>query len=187
MEKISDSIKMKAQWRIDKFRDPRDEISKLLKAGLSIAEAVKRFSAAYLGFETIKGNIAVHEGLYLLTGRISGIDVATAIWDAANANLGVGNSNQAEVDEDTTLIGASKLYKTMDGTYPQRAAADTAEDQFVEWRSTFGSAEANFAWEEYTVSNTTADTGKNLNRKTSSKGTKASGESWTLSLKITFA
>jgi hypothetical protein len=69
----------------------------------------------------------------------------------------------------------------MDATYPQRS------NQTAEWRATFGSSDANYAWEEYTVVNAASDTGKNLNRKCSSKGTKASGETWTLSLQITFS
>jgi hypothetical protein len=69
----------------------------------------------------------------------------------------------------------------MDATYPQRS------NQTAEWRATFGSSDANYAWEEYTVVNAASDTGKNLNRKTASKGTKASGESWVLSLQITFS
>jgi hypothetical protein len=77
------------------------------------------------------------------------------------------------------LLGASKTFKGMDAGYPQRS------NQTLEWRATFGSAEGNHAWEEYTVVNAADDTGQNLNRKVESKGTKASGESWVLSLKIT--
>jgi hypothetical protein len=68
----------------------------------------------------------------------------------------------------------------MDATYPQRSG------QIAEWRSTFGSGDANEAWNEYAVDNG-ATAHKLLNRKVESKGTKASGESWVLSLKITFS
>jgi hypothetical protein len=68
----------------------------------------------------------------------------------------------------------------MDATYPQRSG------QIAEWRSTFGSGDANEAWNEYAVDNG-ATAHKLLNRKVESKGTKASGETWTLSLKITFS
>jgi hypothetical protein len=69
----------------------------------------------------------------------------------------------------------------MDTNYPARTG------QTAEWRATFGSGDANYAWEEYTVVNASSDSGKNLNRKTASKGTKSSGETWTLSLQITFS
>ncbi len=55
-----------------------------------------------------------------------------------------------------------------------------------EWRATFGSGDANEAWNEYAVDNGAA-AHKLLNRKVESKGTKVSGETWTLSLQITFS
>jgi hypothetical protein len=76
---------------------------------------------------------------------------------------------------------SNKTFKAMDATYPQRSG------QTAEWRATFGSSEANYAWEEYTVVNASDDSGVNLNRKIASKGTKSSGETWVLSLQITFS
>ena len=123
----------------------------------------------------------LNEGLQELIDVICGLGSPT-IWDNSNARLGVGDSNVAADPSQTGLQAASnKTYKAMDATYPQRS------DQTAEWRATFGSADANYAWEEYTVVNAASDTGKNLNRKVSSKGTKSSGETWTLSLQITFS
>jgi hypothetical protein len=51
----------------------------------------------------------------------------------------------------------------------------------------FGSADANYAWQEFTVANASSGTGKNLNRKVSNQGTKASGQTWTLDLAITLS
>jgi hypothetical protein len=102
-------------------------------------------------------------------------------WDNANARLGVGNGNAAESATQTGLQGGSKTFKAMDSGYPQRAG------QTAEWRASFGSGDANYAWEEFTVVNASDDAGKNLNRKASSKGTKTSGETWTLSLQVTFS
>jgi hypothetical protein len=102
--------------------------------------------------------------------------------DNSNARLGVGDSNTAEAASQTGLQAATnKTFKAMDSGYPQRSG------QTAEWRATFGSSDANYAWEEYTVVNAADDAGVNLNRKVSSKGTKASGETWTLSLQITFS
>jgi uncharacterized cupin superfamily protein len=94
----------------------------------------------------------------------------------------VGDSNAQETASQTGLqASTNKTFKAMDTSYPQRS------NQTAEWRATFGASDANYAWEEYTVVNAADDSGKNLNRKTSSKGTKAQGESWTLSLQITFS
>jgi len=185
---IKEVVLYEATWRIDKFKDPTDEIADLLHGGMSVEEVKKLFPEAFIGHEEWKRNIALHEGLYLATRILAGIDTTSNKWDNTNARLGVGDSNVAPADEQTGLQAATnKAWKGMDATYPQCASAETDEDQFIEWRATFGSTEGNFAWEEYTVVNASNDAGKNLNRCTASKGTKASGESWTLSLKITFA
>ena len=184
---MKDHVKMKSEWIISKFRDPTGKIAEKLRAGASIESIVKEHPDAFLGTEVVKGNVALREGLYLLTGIISGLDTTSAKWDAANARLGVGDSTATEDASQTGLQGTNKAFKGMDSGYPQRAASESAAEQYVEWRSTFGGDEANFAWNEFTVVNAANDTGKNLNRKVVSKGTKASGETWTLSLKITFS
>ncbi len=69
----------------------------------------------------------------------------------------------------------------MEATYPTNAS------QKVTFRAVFTSAEANYAWEEFTVSNAADDTGDNLNRKVSNQGTKASGQTWTVDVEITFS
>ena len=180
-EIVKDGLKLKTLWKIYKWKDENDEVSKFLQQGGSIAQAIKAFGEPF-GIEEIQGNIALHEGLDELIDLICGVGTPVK-WDNTNAYLGVGDSSTAEADTQTGLQAATnKLYKAMDATYPQKAT------QIAEWRSTFGSADANWAWEEYSVSNTSGgDSGKNLNRKIGAKGTKVAGESWTLSLKITFS
>ena len=151
-----------------------------MQAGFSIEDVIGMFPRAYVSTEIMQDNVALNEGLGELIDIICGLGTP-AKWDNSNARLGVGNSNTVAQATDTGLLGASKTFKAMDATYPQRAS------QTAEWRATFGSAEGNHAWEEFTVVNAADDTGKNLNRKVESKGTKASGETWTLSLKITFS
>jgi hypothetical protein len=103
-------------------------------------------------------------------------------WDASNANLGVGDSAAGAVASQTGLLASSnKLYKAMDSPYP------TIVDQTVTFRSTFGSSDANWAWNEISVSNTNSDTGKNLNRKVQAMGTKAAATTWVATLAILLA
>jgi hypothetical protein len=131
--------------------------------------------------EKFDANLALNEGLQELIDLICGLGTPTK-WDSGNARLGVGDSNTAAADSQTGLQAeTNKTYKAMDASYPQRSS------QTVEWRATFGSSEANYAWEEYTVVNAATDAGKNLNRKVACKGTKVSGETWMLSLQITFS
>jgi hypothetical protein len=69
----------------------------------------------------------------------------------------------------------------MESGYPQ------ISNQITTWRSVFGSDDANEAWNEFTVCNAGSNAGDNLNRKVSSQGTKASGQTWTLDLSITWS
>ncbi len=181
MEKALDKIGWKASWRIDKFKDPDARIAKDLHAGMPVQEAISLYAQAYVCSEKFEANLALNEGLQELIDVICGLGTPTK-WDSSNARLGVGDSNVAENAAQTGLQAASnKTYKAMDATYPQR------NGQTAEWRATFGGDDANYAWEEYTVVNAASDMGKNLNRKVTSKGTKSSGETWTLSLQITFS
>jgi hypothetical protein len=184
---VKEKVGFKTEWRIYKFRDPDNALANMLRAGAKVEDVARQFPEAFIGSMVEEGNIALYEGLYLLCGLISGIDTSSAKWDSSNAYLGVGDSNAAESASQTGLQGSNKTYKGMDANYPQRAAGESASEQYVEWRATFGADEANYAWNEFTVANGNSDAAKNLNRKVTSKGTKASGETWTLSLKITFS
>ena len=101
----------------------------------------------------------------------------------ANAKLGVGDSSTAAAATQTALQAVTnKLYKAMEAGYPM------VVNQSITFRVVFGSAEANFAWEEFSVMNGADEaTAKNLNRKVSAQGTKAAGQTWQLDLTITFS
>lgn len=170
----ADRVSWKANWTIDKFKDEDGKIADALRAGGDVLDY------APYAHEEIENNLALNEGLQLLIDLIAGTGSGTA-WNNASAYLGVGESSTAAGATQTALQGSTKTYIAMDATYPQRSS------QTCTWRSTFGSADANINWYEYTVVNASTDAGVNLNRKVEDKGTKASGETWTLSLAITFS
>lgn len=129
----------------------------------------------------IEGNILLNEGIDELWDLGTGTGTPTA-WNNTNARLGVGDSSASESASHTGLqASTNKLWKGMNGGYP------TAASQKGTWQSDFGSSEANYAWNEFTLVNATDDTGKNLNRKVSAQGTKTSGQTWTLTLDITLS
>jgi hypothetical protein len=201
MASVIEGLKWKMQWRIDKFKDPTGEVAKALQGGMSVAEAQKVFPGAFIKTDRLKPDtgklsdllpqflfqcrparqrrVALNVGLQNLIDIICGIGTTT-LYNNANARLGVGSDATAADPTQTDLLDATPTWKAMDATYPQRSG------QIAEWRSTFGSADANEAWNEYAVDNGAA-AHKLLNRKVESKGTKVSGETWTLSLKITFS
>jgi uncharacterized cupin superfamily protein len=168
--KIGDKIGWKTEWTIYKWdKDGDDEIAKFLQNGGKIEEALKVFAAQPI-IECLEGNAALNEGLAELIDIICGLGTPTK-WDNTNARLGVGDSSTPADAAQTGLQAATnKTWKAMDTGYPQRSG------QTAEWRATFGSGDANYAWNEFTVVNSADDAGKNLNRKVESKGTKASGE-----------
>jgi hypothetical protein len=181
MEKTKDTLSWKSKWRIDKFKDQKGTIANALSLGLPIEQAIEQFGEAFVCTEKFGSNIALNEGLQELVDIICGLGNPTK-WDNTNAHIGVGDSNTAEAATQTGLQAqTNKTYKQMDANYPQRT------NQTAEWRATFGSSDANYAWEEYTVINGASDSGKNLNRKVANKGTKSIGETWVLSLQITFS
>lgn len=140
--------------------------------------------------EEIAGNLLLNEGI----GRLWDLGIAAGgtAWNNANAFIGVGDSNTAEAATQTELQAtqnaANRFYKGMVATWPQRT------NQTMDWRSDFTSSEANFAWQEWTVSagaTTASGAGflvgtTNLNRKVQSLGTKATG-TWTMTASITLS
>lgn len=102
----------------------------------------------------------------------------------ANAYIGVGNGTTAFAATQTDLQGASQKRNAMDATYPQRAA------NALTFRATFGTADANFAWEEWGLfNNGTLAAGQMLNRSVGALGTKVNTATWqmTVTLTITLA
>lgn len=159
---INDSIRYQTLWTLRKYAD----------------DAAFARGQAYEVAE-IHGNLLLNEGIgALLLLLIGGAETA---FNNANARLGVGDSTTAAAAAQTDLQAATnKTYKAMEATYPSIAA------QTVTFRSVFGSADANYAWEEFVVDNGSG-AAKTLNRKVSAQGTKAAGQTWTLDLAITFS
>lgn len=114
-------------------------------------------------------------GKSLIAARLVGTG-ANAV-DTTNGYLGVGDSNTAFAVGQTDLQAASnKLRKQLTSS-----SASAADMTFV---ATFGSSDANFAWAEFGVFNASSS-GTMLCRKVASHGTKASGDSWTLTVVVT--
>jgi hypothetical protein len=164
MNAIAEVINPRPVWTVTKFED---------NGAFERGEHYEK--------NVIEGNLLLNEGITEFLSLLTG-GAATA-FSNANARLGVGDSTAAAAATQSALQGtANKLYKAMESGYP------TVTSQSVNFRSVFGSTDANFAWEEFSVMNGSDETtAKNLNRKVSSQGTKASGQTWQLDLTITFS
>lgn len=110
----------------------------------------------------------------------AGIGAAVTAFNNANAHIGVGDSTTAFAAGQTDLQAASnKLRKAMDATYPSGGS------NVIVFRSTFSTAEANFAWQEWGVFNASS-AGTMLNRKVEALGTKTNTQTWQFTVTLTF-
>jgi len=109
--------------------------------------------------------------------------VATATpFNNTNSYIGVGDSAVAFAAAQTDLQAATnKLRKVQDATYPTVTTGNV-----LTFRSTFATADANFAWNEWAIFNATT-AGTMLNRKVEALGTKPSTQSWQFTVTLTVA
>lgn len=109
------------------------------------------------------------------------IGAAYTAFNAANAHLGVGDSTTAHAIGQTDLVAVTnKLRKAMDATFPTNSSGT------LTFKSTFGTSDANFAWQEWGVFNASSS-GTMLNRKVQSLGTKPGSEQWVLTVTVAIA
>jgi len=173
--KMEDKVRHITLWTLHEFKDPDKKIEELGRRGVPIEKIIEMAGINYMGKSVFRDNLLLNEGINEAWKLITGI--GGTVFSNAYSYLGVGDSSAGEVATQTELLGANKLYKTMDATYPTAGT-----DQKSVWRSTFGSDDANWAWEEFTVKNID---NINLNRKVVAKGTKAIETTWILTLEIT--
>lgn len=171
---IAEKFKYTTLWTIRRYADDaafeRGEATAVVDAEGNELPAVSE----------VHGNLLLNEGIQLLEDLLIG--AGGTVYSNANAYIGVGDSTTAEAATQTGLSAATnKTYKAMSASYPQRS------NQTVTWRAVFASADANYAWNEFTVVNGSTDTGTNLNRKVSAQGTKASGQTWTVDVSLTIS
>lgn len=154
--------------------------------------------AAALGIDAevveVEGNLLMYGGASVLWQALIGNASGTAgqaltRFDNTNAAIGVGDSTTAAAATQTNLqASTNKLRKAMDATYPQHTDATTSGAASIVFRSTFATSDANWAWQEWGVFNSATDaTGRMLQRKVESLGTKTSAAAWTLTVTLTLA
>jgi hypothetical protein len=134
---------------------------------------------------TVEGNILVYGGVSAIWDTLIGAGNVN-VFDNTNAHIGVGNSSTAAAAAQTDLQGASKHYEPMDATYPVHTDGTGSGAASIVFRSTFETADANFAWQEFGIFNAVSG-GRMLNRKVQSFGTKTSSDEWVLTITLTIS
>jgi len=159
-----DTMTHKTHWEIEKYK---------------VINGVK--APVPYNVEAFDGNVLLNEGINNLLSIIC-LGTGTP-YDDANAYIGVGDSSTAAAAAQTGLQAATnKAWAAMSTGYPQ---AGTSQQMI--FKAEFEDGEAEFAWNEFSVGNASADAGQNLNRKVSSMGTKGSGEYWAIICTITMS
>lgn len=136
-----------------------------------------------------RGNLMLNAGINRMGSLLIG--GGGQAYDATHARIGAGNGSTAVAATDTDLSASAgstnRWFQLVDGSFP------TFATQVLTVKSTFASADGNFAWTEWGIDAGTASsnavTAPLLNRKVpaSSLGTKASGSSWAFTVTITFS
>lgn len=125
-----------------------------------------------------EGNIVVDVGFEHMWKCIR--DDAVTPYSSTYAYIWVGDGTAAEAENQTALQGTNTKRKGMVSGYPK---ALSGSGHISCWKATFGSADANFAWEEFAIINDSA-AGVMLNRQVDSQGTKQSGQVWSVEVQI---
>lgn len=179
-----ESALMRCTWRIDKFTE--DDLT-----GADVDEGVARGLLVPVGIHLGEGNLLMYGGASNLWQCLIGNGTATddqtlTYFDNGDAALGVGDSSTAAAATQTDLQAATNKTRVgMDATYPTHTDGTSSGSATITFRSTFTGA--NFAWNEWgTFNSPDAGTGRMLNRKTFSGGTKASG-TWVFTTTLTLA
>ena len=151
--KVKEGLKLKGHWTIERFNEDGKLIGK------------SEFDNVFL-------NSGINEIWKLVCGN-----AGTAFTNAL-ATIGVGDSTTAEDPAQTDLQAVTnKTYKGMEASYPTSGTSQKATFQ-----SSFGSADANYSWQEFVIKNSSSLIC--LNRKVSNQGTKVSGQTWVLTVEL---
>jgi len=137
------------------------------------------FHRRFRPYEVIEkeGNLLLNAGIDEIWDLVVG-DSANH-FNNAGAQIGVGDSAAAAAATQTDLqASTNKTYKGMETSYP------ASTSQKATFKASFGDSEANYAWNEWVVRQSTSL--KCLNRKVESLGTKSSG-TWTLEVNVTLS
>lgn len=138
------------------------------------------------------GNLLLFGGVACLWQSLIGNGTGTAgqtltFYNNGNAQIGVGDSAAAAAGTQTDLqASANKLRKAMDSTYPQHADGTVSGAASIAFRATFGTTEANWAWQEWGIFNAAAG-GRMLNRAVQNLGVKTSAGVWQPTMTLTLA
>ncbi len=185
-----DTMKWVGALTVEKF-DEKQTAEAMQRTGLARPTAADFAALGFVPCEVVESgpNLITTNGLNRTMNLLIGSGQAAT---ATAARIGVGDGSTAAAVSDVDLAASSgsthRYFMPMDSTYPSVSGA------VATFKSTFASADGNFAWAEWCIDigtpTVTAGTTVNalmLNRKVASNGTKSSGTSWVATATITLS
>jgi len=172
-----ESPKLIVRATVLRFWDGDGKVYRTARSGVATDALRTMFLDRLLEEEVVVGDVLLNEGAEAIWKLVTG-DTTVTPFNGANACIGVGDGTDPEDPTQTGLTGTNKYYKQVDSGYP------VIQGNSIIYRATFGSTEANFAWNEWTVANGCSDDAINLNRKQEALGTKSSGQTWILEVEL---
>lgn len=186
---LNDGAKHCTRYTIHKFNDADGQIDALMKKGISLETILALFPQKLIEINKFKGpawhpgNLCLNSGIQGFEKMLAGLNSPPNAWSNTYAYLGVGDSTTAAAATQTDLQASTNYtYVAMSASYPSLSS------QTLSWQASFGSSSANYAWNEFVISNASSKgSGVCLNRLVSSQGTKTSGQTWVLTISITWS
>lgn len=184
-----DGVVWRAETVLEKYNAPSDDV----RAGLVAPDEVVHSL----------GNILTYTGANIMwLGIKGGLSATTSVnntyFDNTNAAIWVGSSGAAAAVGDVDLsasTAANRVGVGMEATFPTHTTSGgTTAVLDISFKSVFTTNDANFAWEEWAVANTTvtgtalaSTNGSILNRKAEALGTKTAAATWTFTVKLSLS
>ena len=177
-------------WRVDRWDEDQTRWVQR-RSGLAApqpADFTQRHVAPYLTTELL-GNLITTAGWARLSNLLIGT-ASTQALDATHTRIGVGDATTpAEAYTDADLAAAAGSTHRW---FQVVSAAGTVGTRTLAFSATFGTADGNFAWNEFGIDVGSTASGNTVaallfNHKVGiSQGTKASGQTWTATATVSW-
>lgn len=188
---LPDVLRHTTTWRIQRWDEEQtrwvQRVSGLICPDASVFE---HYRVPFVE-DVVEGNLLTTAGLGRLSSLLTGGGGQVITNTSARIGVGDGAGTAAVGDTDLSAAAGSthRWFQIMDATFPQVSGG------VLTLKSTFGTGDGNFAWNEFgvDVGTPTVSSGNTVaallyNHKTSiAQGTKASGQTWAATATITIA
>jgi hypothetical protein len=144
----------------------------------------------YIGNVLVNGGAdVIWERLITLKPSTSSTGTVTGAFTTGTSRIGVGTSTATAAASQTDLSATApnKAYDGMESGYPSHTTGTSTDARSCTFRSLFSTAQANFAWNEFAVFNSTVAARRMLQRKVQSMGTKSSAATRQITVTLTLS